>query len=50
MTLAPKPGDEATAASGLLCVYDPSSPGLRRAGAWNRLTEVYEDDGGTTGE
>ncbi|MCG3180926.1 MAG: hypothetical protein BIFFINMI_03291 [Phycisphaerae bacterium] len=35
MTYGPKPGDEATATSALLCVWD----------GWNRLVKVYKDDG-----
>jgi RHS repeat-associated protein len=34
MTLAPRPGDEATATEGLLCVWD----------AWNRLRSVSKND------
>ena len=40
MKFAPKPGSEATAAEALHLVYD----------AWNRLVEVWKDDGsGNTG-
>jgi RHS repeat-associated protein len=38
MTYGPRPDGEATAAEGLLTVYD----------AWNRLVEVWKDNGGAT--
>ncbi len=40
MTFAPRPGDETTATEALHLVYD----------AWNRLAEVWEDDGDGTFE
>ena len=40
MIYSPRPGTEDDTDEALLMVYD----------AWNRLTKVYKDDGGQTGE